>query len=156
MSSLCLSLFFSDHLFSKEKTFSLFCRCRIPQIISIFVLKTYGSVRKVGCKVVGRSRLIIGTKSCPGFFFSSIDYLPKYYCCVGHFSLLRWPSIIAALAKYTVMLRNRIFRLIRLNERAVCRAYYYESSRSGNESFLTYFRFLPSHTTVHAVRHTAV
>ncbi len=31
-----------------------------------------------------------------------------------------------------------------------------ESSRSGNESFLTYFRFLSSHTTVHAVRHTAV
>ena len=30
------------------------------------------------------------------------------------------------------------------------------SSRSGNESFLTYFRFLPSHTTVRAVRHTAV
>ena len=28
----------------------------------------FGSVRKVGCKVVGRSRLIIGTKSCPGFF----------------------------------------------------------------------------------------
>ena len=31
-----------------------------------------------------------------------------------------------------------------------------ESSRSGNESFLTYFRFLSSHTTVRAVRHTAV
>ena len=31
-----------------------------------------------------------------------------------------------------------------------------QSSRSGNESFLTYFRFLPSHTTVRAVRHTAV
>ena len=27
-----------------------------------------GSVRKVSCKVGGRSRLIIGTKSCPGFF----------------------------------------------------------------------------------------
>ena len=33
---------------------------------------------------------------------------------------------------------------------------YIQSSRSGNESFLTYFRFLPSHTTVHVVRHTAV
>ena len=31
-----------------------------------------------------------------------------------------------------------------------------QSSRSGNESFLTYFRFLSSHTTVRAVRHTAV
>jgi len=31
-----------------------------------------------------------------------------------------------------------------------------KSSRSGNESFLTYFRFLSSHTTVRAVRHTAV
>ena len=30
-----------------------------------------------------------------------------------------------------------------------------QSSRSGNESFLTYFRFLSSHTTVRAVRHTA-
>ena len=70
-----------------------------------------GSVRKGGCKIAERSRLIIGTKSCPGFF-SSIGYLPKYYCCVGHFSLLRWPSIIASLAKYPLMLRNRIFRLI--------------------------------------------
>ena len=31
-----------------------------------------------------------------------------------------------------------------------------KSSRSGNESFLIYFRFLSSHTTVRAVRHTAV
>ena len=31
-----------------------------------------------------------------------------------------------------------------------------KSSRSGNESFLTYFRFRSSHTTVRAVRHTAV
>ena len=31
-----------------------------------------------------------------------------------------------------------------------------QSSRSGNESFLTYFRFRSSHTTVRAVRHTAV
>ena len=31
-----------------------------------------------------------------------------------------------------------------------------KSSRERNESFLTYFRFLPSHTTVRAVRHTAV
>ena len=31
-----------------------------------------------------------------------------------------------------------------------------KSSRSGNESFLTCFRFLSSHTTVRAVRHTAV
>ena len=31
-----------------------------------------------------------------------------------------------------------------------------ESSRSGNESSLTYFRFRSSHTTVRAVRHTAV
>ena len=34
--------------------------------------------------------------------------------------------------------------------------YVEKSSRSGNESFLTYFRFLSSHTTVRAVRHTAV
>ena len=32
----------------------------------------------------------------------------------------------------------------------------WQSSRSGNESFLTYFRFRSSHTTVRAVRHTAV
>ena len=32
----------------------------------------------------------------------------------------------------------------------------WQSSRLGNESFLTYFRFLSSHTTVPAVRHTAV
>ena len=31
-----------------------------------------------------------------------------------------------------------------------------KSSRSGNESSLTYFRFRSSHTTVRAVRHTAV
>ena len=31
-----------------------------------------------------------------------------------------------------------------------------QSSRSGNESFLACFRSLSSHTTVHAVRHTAV
>lgn len=31
-----------------------------------------------------------------------------------------------------------------------------QSSRSGNENFLTYFRFLSSHTTICAVRHTAV
>ena len=51
-------------------------------------------------------------KILSGLFFSSIGYLPKYYCFVGHLILLRWPSIIASLAKYTIMLRNRIFRLI--------------------------------------------
>ena len=62
-----------------------------------------GSVRKGGCKIAERSRLIIGTKSCPGFF-SSIGYLPKYYCCVGHFSLLRWPSIIALPGRFRCLM----------------------------------------------------
>ena len=46
--------------------------------------------------------------------------------------------------------------IIGIGEHAYLLTHIYESSRSGNESFLTCFRFLSSHTTVRAVRHTAV
>ena len=46
--------------------------------------------------------------------------------------------------------------MTKLKERLATADIKRQSSRSGNESFLTYFRFLSSHTTVRAVRHTAV
>ena len=78
------------------------------QLLSGFFLQYNekgGTVRKVGCKVAGRSRLIIGTKSCPGFF--------QQHRLLAKVLLLRWPFNIASLAKCPIMLRNRIFRLIR-------------------------------------------
>ena len=55
-------------------------------------LENKGSVRKVGCKVAGRSRLIIGTKSFPGFF--------QQHRLLAKVLLLRWPFNIASMAKY--------------------------------------------------------
>ena len=45
-------------------------RTTLPLLLgSVVVVEAYnGSVRKIGCKVAVRSRLIIGTKSFPGFF----------------------------------------------------------------------------------------
>ena len=94
-----------------EKAVGILMRIQTTQLPPFLGLCTHASP-KSRLQGTGRSRLIIGTKSCPGFFFSSIGYLPKYYCFDGHLILLRWPSIIASLAKYTIMLRNRIFRLI--------------------------------------------
>ena len=64
------------------------------QLLSGFFLQYNekgGAVRKVGCKVAGRSRLIIGTKFCPGFF--------QQHRLLAKVLLLRWPFNIASMAK---------------------------------------------------------